>query len=148
MKPHQRRLFDSLTTSLSEGRDEGANPRLVALLKQWISQDPGDLDVLYRDHLDSICRAIDVSKRIPVEFVAGHGGIRSGEQRDGRIATTLAALLLAHASSPKAERGGRLKCVNTALKLIDLTPQLVERNRVLAWAHECIERLLSEGPSG
>jgi hypothetical protein len=147
LKPHQRCLFDSLTAPLREGSGVGADPGFIALLDRWVSQDAGDLDALYRDTLDPICRAIDVSRRIPVEFVAANGGTGSGEQRVGSIAATLAALLLAHASSQNAERGGRLKCVNTALKLIDLTPQLAERGRLLAWAHECVERLLVERPS-
>lgn len=147
MKPHQRRLFDSLTCAFRQCSDKGAEPQFVGLLNQWISQDTVDRDILGRDHIDSICRAIDVSKKIPFEFVAGQYGVGSGAQPEGSVATALVALLLAHASSPTAEHGGRLKCANTALKLIDMTPQLAERNRVLAWAHECVERLLSEAPT-
>lgn len=148
MKPHHRRLFESLTTPLRERPDKGTDPGFVELLNQWISQDPGDLDALYRAHLDSICRVIDVRGKFPVELGPGSGGIKAGDQSDDCIAAALAALLLAHASSPKAERGGRLKCANTVFKLIDLAPHLPERNQVHAWAYECVKRLLAERLSG
>ncbi len=148
MKPHHRRLFESLTTPLRERPDKGTDPGFVELLNQWISQDPGDFDALYRDHLDSICRIIDVRRKFPVELGAGNGGFKVGDQLDDWTAAALVAVFLAHASSPRAERGGRFKCANTALKLIDLTPHLPERNQVLAWAYECVERLLAERLSG
>lgn len=144
MKPHQRQLFNLLVAPLLALPDQGPDLSLQRLLQRFIAADPGILSEEDGLRLESACRIIDVRGKLPVEIYIDGSYKKPGGNTADALAAGLVAVLLASASANSADRGWRLKCANTALKALDLLPELQEHHAVMAWAIESVERVLSE----
>lgn len=144
MRPHQRQLFLALATPVLALPDCGFGSSLRRLLQPWIAAGPAPLSGEDRVIVEAICRIIDVRKQFPAGLNIDGKLANTREPPDPLIMAGLVALLLANASANLADRGWRFKCANTALKALDLAPNLPEHPALLAWALESIERDLPE----
>jgi hypothetical protein len=125
VKPHQQKLFAQIASQQPDPAGVPATD-VAASVARWLAADTGVCQGAERRQLDALCRQIDVRKTIgPVSPMVGSG---------------LAAVLLANGSAAVIDdTGWALKCVNSALKVIDLLPGLPHRPALQAWAAEILD---------
>lgn len=145
MKPHHQRLFCKLAELVLARPNLGIDTTLPNLLQPWLATGPGLLDGGERRKLEFLCRVIDVRGRLPAGLNADSKVDLVGESPDLAALAALIAVLLANASMAGANSGWRFKCANTALKVLDLAPEIPDHPALLAWALECVERGMTHG---
>ena len=144
-------LLRDLATS--QPADDGPGPVSVpALVKAWLAADgaTGEDD---RVALEALCRQIDVRRRISVAY--GDGFRRRDDETPAppAVVAGVAAVLLCQAPDVAAAAGAGerndgwgLKCINSALKAIDLGGDgLPHRAELTGWAFEALDRAAVPG---
>ena len=110
-------------------------PRLV---QGWLADGPRVFDGSDRAQLDALCRQIDVRRKVSVTYADGW---KRADPETSAPATTIAglvAVLLANAGPLPSEGAGDggwgLKCVNSALKALELSDEIPAAPQLRAWA--------------
>jgi hypothetical protein len=98
-----------------------------------------------RATLDALCRQIDVRKRVSAAYGPEWARLDPEPAADAWTIAALAAVLLGNATAVGRGRGDDdegwgLKCVNSALKALDLRDDLPHAPALRAWALEVLDR--------
>lgn len=127
-------------------------PRLV---RSWLAAGPRVFEGDDRRALEELCRQIDVRKKVSVAYAEGWAKLDGEKPAAAPVVSGLVAVLLANAArlgDPGADGslndGWGLKCVNSALKAIDLQPDAPHAPELRAWALEALDRLRVAEPTG
>ena len=138
-RDHQR-IFERLSQQVNV-RSEAAPISVAGLVKTWLDAGPMVFRGELRATLDALCRQIDIKKKVAAAYGENWKMLEPWQAADLAVTSGLAAVLLGNTSAGEdSELGWRLKCVNSALKLLDLYPDPVHRPALLAWAWEVLDR--------
>jgi len=128
--------------------DDGPGPVSVpALVKGWLAAD-GVASAADRPALEALCRQIDVRRRISVAYRDDFRRRDDEAPAPPAVVAGVVAVLLCQApdvaaSAADGERndGWGLKCINSALKAIDLGGEdLPHRAELTGWGFEALDR--------
>jgi hypothetical protein len=139
-------LFAELAEAIGE---PAAGDGIVTALtvREWLTSGPRVFDGEDRAALDALCRQIDVRHRISRRYGSGWKRAEPEEPAPPAVVSGVAAVLLANAAgvgAPGADGalndGWGLKCTNSALKAVELAPDLPRRPELVAWAMTVLDR--------
>jgi hypothetical protein len=141
------------THLFSEIRDVIAEPApadgivTAAIVRDWLASGPRVFDGDDRAALDALCRQIDVRHRISRRYGRAWKRVEPEEAAPAAVVSGVAAVLLANAAGVgepgpdgALNDGWGLKCVNSALKAVELVPDLPRRPELVAWAMTVLDR--------
>jgi hypothetical protein len=133
-------LFDALAAEQPEAAAIDAPISVPALVREWLGRGPAVLTGADRTQLDELCRQIDVRKRISLGYGEGWTRLDPETPAPAAVVGGVVAVLLANAGGvgepgpgDTLNDGWGLKCINTALKALDLwsaVPQAAELRSV------------------
>jgi hypothetical protein len=135
----RRPLFDGLGGSQPSG-DVEAPIWVPSLVRRWLADGPGGCRD--RDALDALCRQIDVRKRVSEAYEPEWKRREPETMVGAEVMSGLVAVLLGDADARLAcdnDVGFALKCVNSALKAVDLVPGGPQVPALRAWAVELLD---------
>ena len=141
VKGHHAHLFELLRAGQQDATPTASAPiRVAALVQGWLAAGPVLLPGVERQHLDALCRQIDVRKKISTAYGDGWQKLAPEQPADPRVVSALVAVLLANGSAAIGhDTGWSLKCVNSALKALDLSRGVPHRPALQAWAWEILD---------
>ncbi len=127
-------------------------PRLV---RGWLAAGPTVLAGSDRAALEELCRQVDVRKKVSVGYAEGWKKLDGETPASAAVVSGLVAVLRANAArvgEPGADGslndGWGLKCVNSALKALELRDGAPHAPELRAWAMEILDRARLPQPSG
>lgn len=110
-------------------------PRLV---RGWLADGPRVFDGAARAQLDALCRQIDVRRKVSVTYSDGWKRVDPETPAPTASIAGLVAVLLANSgplpSAGASDGGWGLKCVNSALKALELSGEIPAAPQLRAWA--------------
>jgi hypothetical protein len=119
-----------------------------ALVAGWLVRGPQRFDGTDRTQLDALCRQIDVRRKVSAAYASGFKRLDPEPAADDAVVSGLVAVLLGNAAriAQADEPGGvndgwALKCVNSALKALDLRPDAPHGPALRAWAMERLDAM-------
>jgi len=141
VKGHHAQLFERLRSQQQDLAATSSAPiQVAALVQGWMAAGPVALNGEERRPLVAICRHIDVRKKISAAYGDGWRKLAPEQPADPRVVSALVAVLLANGSAALAhDPGWSLKCVNSALKALDLCGEAPHRPALQAWAWEILD---------
>ena len=109
------------------------------LVRDWLAAGPAVFVDADRDRVDALCRQIDVRRKVSVVYDDGWKRREPETPVSPETMAGVVAILLANAgpigAANAADDGGwGLKCVNSALKAIELRDGLPDAASLRAWA--------------
>jgi hypothetical protein len=148
VQTHHTHLFELLKSEQPDPAPATAAPICVAaLVGTWLTAGPVIFHGPQRQQLDALCRQIDVRKRISMAYGDGWQKLMPEQRAHPSVVSGLVAVLLANGSAAVAcDVGWSLKCVNSALKALDLYGEAPHRPALQAWAREILDLAEGSGP--
>ena len=151
MSIDRKALFAELA-AMEHGADvgpgtDGAEVSVPALVGAWLDAGPRILEGEDRSALESLCRQIDVRRKVSVAYGAGFARLDNESPAPPQVVSGLVAVLLANAAGVgrpgpggALNDGWGLKCTNSAMKALDLRDDLPASPALRAWALETLDR--------
>ncbi len=125
---------------------------MTAKVQAWLERGPQRFDGDDRADLDALCRQIDVRRKVSTAYAPGWKRVDGETQVPAPVLAGLVAVLLGNAIAIGApgeggalNDGWGLKCVNSALKALDLQPDAPQAPALRAWAMERLDALRRAG---
>jgi hypothetical protein len=139
VKAHHAHLFEQVRSEQHDLPVTTVAPiDVAALVRRWLATGP-EL-ATQREDLEALCRQIDVRRRISAAYGARWQRLASEQPADPRVVSGLVAMLLASGAAALADDAGwSLKCVNSALKALDLCPDAPHRPALRTWACDILD---------
>ena len=144
-----RELFAALAAALP-APETGVAPAISVpeLVAGWLARGPERFAGADREALDELCRQIDVRKKVSADYDAGWKRLDPEPPAGAEVVSGLVAVLLANAGAlgepgPDGARndGWGLKCVNSALKALELRDDLPRASDLRVWAMDALDRV-------
>lgn len=130
MSLDRRELVARVGAGLPGPGGGGADEIVTAdAVRAWLAAQPPPAD------LHAVCRQIDVRRKISARY--GAEWVRRDDESPADAATVsgvVTALLLDASRSPDGDGGWALKCVNSALKALELRDDVPAAPELRAWA--------------
>ncbi len=133
-------LFAQILAAIPTTAEHSTSIDTSKLAREWMSQTIDD--VRSRATLDSLCRQIDVRKRISATYDEGFKRHEPETSAHPAVLAGVAAAMLATAqqlSGTDTDDGFALKCVNSALKAIALVDGVPNAAQLRAWSLELLD---------
>jgi len=153
----RRELFDALAQLQPSGNEASGNEAagdneapipVPALVARWLAGGPAIFAGDDRAELDSLCRQVDVRKKVSAGYGPGWKRLDPEVPAVPAVVSGVVAVLLANAAGvgapgPDGARndGWGLKCTNSALKALDLHEHLPHASELRVWAIDVLDRM-------
>lgn len=147
MSPSPAKLFSDLAAEIPAGEEHAAIslPQVVA---RWLHDGPRVFEPSEREPLHRLCRQVDVRKKISRAYGTGWRAASPEEPADAATTAGLVAVLLANAAAVtdpppdgSVRDGWGLKCVNTALKALEMRDDLPHAAALRLWAATALDTI-------
>jgi hypothetical protein len=142
-----RALFDKLGKLIEPGR-ETEEISTAALVGIWLARGPERFTGEDRVSLEALCRQVDVRKKVSAAYAAGWKASRPEIPADPPVVAGVVAVMIANAVGVDAppddgswNDGWALKCLNSALKALDLRPDIPCATELRSAAVDVLGRL-------
>jgi hypothetical protein len=147
-------LFAELAAEQPEVRTDAAIS-VPDMVGRWLRAGPAVFTGEDRRNLDELCRQVDVRRKVSVSYGEGFARLDPEIPAEPAVVSGLVAVLLANAEGlggPVPEGfindDWGLKCVNSALKALELREHLELAPPLRAWALEALDRVQLPGSDG
>ncbi len=144
-------LFGALRAEQPAGSASSTTADTISVparVSTWLADGPRRFEAHDRADLDALCRQIDVRRKVATTYAPGWKRIDPESTVPGPVLAGLVAVLLGNAGGlGRPGEGGSLndgwglKCVNSALKALDLQPDAPHAPALRAWAMERLDAL-------
>jgi hypothetical protein len=144
-----RELFAALAAALPPP-EAGDTPAISVpkLVEGWLGRGPERFAGADQGTLNELCRQIDVRKKVSAGYGAGWTRLDPEVLAGAEAVSGVVAVLLANAGGvgepgPDGARndGWGLKCVNSALKVLELRDDIPHASDLRVWAMEALDRV-------